>query len=213
MKIIIVDDEEKFKKQIIKIANQVLFKTKLDVQIAVFGRYSKDLKKEISNSDGNIYILDIDLPIKSGFDISREIRFEKNDWKSIIIIISAYDQKSAFISSQLSVLTYISKFVDFSTELAKSLDLALNILLKDQTIKVDGENVLIDDILYIQKEKSSKYCTIRTLNSNYRVRQSLIELQKETNLERVRKDLLINRKNTISIDLNEIVFRNNIKIN
>lgn len=213
MKIVIVDDEEKIRNRVLKITNQVLSKTKLDVQIDIFDGYSKDLKKEISNSDENIYILDIDLPIKSGFDISKEIRFEKNDWKSVIIIVSAYDQKSAFISSQLSILTYISKFVDFSTELAKSLDLALNILLNGQTIKIDDENVIIDDILYIQKEKSSKYCTIKTFSNDYRVRQSLIELQKETNLERIRKDLLINRKNTISIKDDEIVFKNNIKIN
>lgn len=212
MKIIIVDDEEKIRKQVLQIINQVLLRTKLDIQVKTFNGYSKELKIEISNSNKNIYILDIDLPIKNGFDISREIRFGNNDWNSIIIIISAYDQKSCFISSQLSIFTYISKFVDFKIKLDESLNLVLNILSKDQTIKIDDENVLIDNILYVQKEKSSKYCTIRTLNSNYRVRQSLTELQKETNLERVRKDLLINRKNTISIDLNEIVFKNSIKI-
>lgn len=213
MKIIIVDDDERIRKQIVKIVNQTLVKTQLNVQTKIFDKYSEELKKEILNSNENIYILDLDLPIKNGFDISRIIRFEVNDWKSIIIIASAYDQKSDFISSQLAIFTYISKFIDFKAKLSDSLNLSLNVLLSDKAIKIDDENVLIDDILCIQKEKSSKYCIIKCFNDEYRVRKSLAELQKETRLEKIRKDLLVNKKNTISINENEIVFKNNIKLN
>lgn len=212
MKIIIVDDDERIRRQVVKIVNQTLLKTQLDIQTKVFDKYSEELKKEILNGNENIYILDVDLPIKNGFDISRIIRFEANDWKSIIIIASAYDQKSDFISSQLAIFTYISKFIDFKAKLSDSLNLSLNVLLSDKAIKIDDENVLIDDILYIQKEKSSKYCIIKCFNDEYRVRKSLAELQKESNLEKIRKDLLVNKKNTISINENEIVFKNNIKI-
>lgn len=213
MKVIIVEDTEIIKNKISLIAKQVLKKRNLELKIELFDDYSKELKFEILKGDKNIYILDIELPTKSGFDIARQIRFEAKDWKSIIVIASAYDQKSDFISSQLSILTYISKFVDFNSKLSNSLDLALDILLQDQTIKIRNKSIHVDEILYIQKEKSSKYSFVKTFYHGYRIRKSLSELQKETNLEKIRKDLLINKKNTILVSKNEIVFRNNIKIN
>ena len=213
MKIIIVEDQDKIRNKITKISNQVLEKRNLELEIKSYNDYSQELEEEILTGDENIYILDIELPTKSGFDIVRQIRSEANYWRSIIMIASAYDQKSEFISLMLAVFTYISKFVDFSTKLSDSLDLALNILSPTKTIKIDNKSVLIDNILYIKKEKASKYSYIKTFDDEYRIRKSLSELQEEASLERIRKDLLINKKNTISINNDEIVFKNHITIN
>lgn len=198
MKIIIVENENNWLKRTIQNVNMVLISESIDEKILYFNKYTNELKDVIYNNERKIYILDIELGDSSGYDIAREIRDCANDWESIIIISSIYNQKENIISDRLSVLTYISKLVDFDANIRESIRLSLKILLKNNLLefKESGikNKIAIDNIVYIKKEKYSKYCIIKTVDNFFRVRDTISNLKEETKLIQVKKDLLINKK-------------------
>ena len=207
--IIIVENDDNWLKRTRKNINKVLITENIDEKILHFNKYTKELKNIIYSSGKKIYILDIELGDSSGYDIAREIRDCANDWESIIIISSIYNQKENIISDRLSVLTYISKLIDFDTNIKESIKLAIKILLKNNFLefKESGINnkVAIDNIIYIKKEKYSKYCTIKTIDNSFRVRDTISNLKEKTKLTQIKKDLLVNKKHiTNKKDLEKI---------
>jgi len=204
MKIVIVENEDNWSKRTLKNINKVLISEHIDEKIFCFNRYTKELKNIIYSNDKKIYILDIELGEYSGYDIAREIRDCANDWESIIIISSIYNQKENIISDRLSVLTYISKLVNFDNNIKESIKLAVKIILKNNFIefKESGikNKVAIDNIIYIKKEKYSKYCIIKTTENTFRVRETIFNLKEQTKLTQIKKDLLINNRYISNID-------------
>jgi len=198
MKIVVVENDDMWLQRTIKNINRLLIKENINKKIITFSKYSQELKKIIYDNNQKIYILDIELGETSGYDIAREIRDCANDWDSIIIISSIYNQKENIISDRLSVLTYISKLIDFDINIQQSIKLAIKILSKNNFLefKESGikEKVSINDIEYIRKEKYSKYCTIKTSDNTFRVRDTISNLKEKTKLTPVKKDLLINIK-------------------
>jgi len=216
MKIIVVDDIIKFNKTIIKNINQVLIEENLDVKVIPFLGYNKELKNIIYNNEIKIYILDSDLgekSLKTGYDITREIRGMAHDWYSIIILCSVHNQKENFISSRLSILTYLSKYNNFELQLKKTIKDAINILNQTSTVAINKNCVLYyNEILYATKEKYSKYCIIKTFDNEFRVRKNIYELEEQLHLKKFKRYLLANEKNIASIDKDEITFKNEEKI-
>lgn len=216
MKIIVVDDILKFNKRIVKNINQILMEENLDIKIISFLSYNKELRSIIYNNEIKIYILDYDLgekSIKTGYDISREIRGLAHDWYSIIIICSVHNQKENFISSRLSILTYLSKFKNFDQNLKETIKEAIDILNQTNTISINKHCTLYrNEVLYASKEKYSKYCIIKTFDNEFRVRKNIYELEKELHLKKIKRYLLANEKNIVSIDDEEIIFKNEEKI-
>ena len=79
-----------------------------------------------------IYILDLELPGKSGIDIAREIR--KVDWDSIIIILTSHDElELKLLKEKLLILDFISKFDDYENRLSDTLKMVID---KARTKKV-----------------------------------------------------------------------------
>lgn len=201
MKIVIVENDEAWLKRTLKDVNKVLNKENLKEKVLHFNKCTKTLRDIIYDKSKKIYILDIELGEYSGYDIAREIRDCANDWDSIIIISSIYNQKENIISDRLSVLTYISKLIDFDINMQESMRLAIKIISKNNLLefKESGiqNKIVIDNIIYIQKEKYTKYCIIKTIDSFFRVRDTIINLKEKTKLIQIKKDLLVN-KNYIS---------------
>ena len=198
MKIVVVENDNIWLQRTIKNINKSLIKENINKNIITFNKYTQELKNLIYDNRQKIYILDIELGESSGYDIAREIRDCANDWNSIIIISSIYNQKENIISDRLSVLTYISKLIDFDINMQQSIKLAIKILSKNNFLefKESGikEKIAINDIEYIKKEKYSKYCTIKTTDNTFRVRNTISNLKEKTKLTQIKKDLLINTK-------------------
>lgn len=198
MKIVIVENDETWLKKTIKNVNKVLNTENIRENITYFTKYTTELKKTIYDKDKKIYILDIELGDYSGYDIAREIRDCANDWDSIIIISSIYNQKENIISDRLSVLTYISKLIDFDINMKESIKLAIKILSKNNFLEFKESRirnkVAIENIIFIQKEKNSKYCIIKTTTSFFRIRDTITNLKEKTNLTQLKKELLVNNK-------------------
>lgn len=216
MKIIIVNDILIFNKRIVKNTEQVLMKENLDIKFLSFIGYNKELKELIYNNEIKIYILDHDLGEKSnktGYDISREIREIAHDWYSIIIICSNDNKKENFISSRLSILTYLSKYKNFDNNYQRILKKAIKYLIKTNTVSINNRCTLYyNEVLYALKEKYSKYCVIKTFDSEFRVRKNIYELEEQLNLKKIKRYLLANEKNIESINKDEIIFKNEEKI-
>ena len=178
--------------------------------------YSSSSKRRKIRRFGNllfygIYLLDIELSgsSKSGYDISREIRQNAHDWKSVIIVCSVYNLKESFISARLAVLTYLSKLENFPINLKETFKIALGIFYQNDAVQInEHQKIYYHDILYALKEKYSKYCIIQTMDKQIRVRKNLKDLESELKLKKIKKHILANEENILSITHQEIVFKN-----
>ncbi len=209
MEVVVIEDENFWKSKI----KQILESNNKEDNFLYFDKYDKLLESTINNNKLKIYLLDIELKNSNvdGIDIANGIR--EIDWKSIIIFFSAYNEKENIISLRLNALTYILKDNNFKSELINAFNSAKNILLEDNKIKVNINgieiNLYVNDILYITKEKSSKYCLIHTTSGILRTRSSLSELKKKTNFKQEKKHLLINESNIKYVLKDKIIFNNN----
>lgn len=212
MEVVVIEDEIFWKSKI----KQILENNNKEDKFLYFNKYDETLNEVINNKNLKIYLLDIELKNSSidGVDIASEIR--EKDWKSIIIFFSAYNEKESIISLRLNVLTYVSKSDNFETDLVETFSYAKNILLENNTIKVNINgneiNLYVNDILYITKEKNSKYCLIHTTSGILRTRSSLSELRRKTNFRQEKKHLLVNENNIKYSLANRIIFNNNISL-
>ncbi len=208
MEVVIIEDEIFWKNKI----KEIIESNNKEDNFLYFDRYDKVLESIINNKKLKIYLLDIELRNSDidGTLIANTIR--EVDWKSIIIFFSVYNEKENIISLRLNVLTYVLKDNNFKSELINAFNSAKNILLEDNKIKVNTNgieiNLYVNDILYITKEKSSKYCLIHTTSGILRTRSSLSELKKKTNFRQEKKHLLINECNIKYVLKDKIIFNN-----
>lgn len=209
MEVVVIEDEIFWKNKI----KEIIESNNKEDNFLYFDRYDKVLESIINNKKLKIYLLDIELRNSDidGTLIANTIR--EVDWKSIIIFFSVYNEKESIISLRLNVLTYVLKDNNFKSELINAFNSAKNILLEDNKIKVNTNgieiNLYVNDILYITKEKSSKYCLIHTTSGILRTRSSLSELKKKTNFRQEKKHLLINECNIKYVLKDKIIFNNN----
>lgn len=213
MNLVVVEDNLKFNERISITINNILKEEKIESKIVRFYEYNKELEKIIHNKEVKIYILDIEIKGYSGYDIAREIRESANDWESIIIIASVHNLKEKIISLRLSILTYLLKFDNFDKNLKDTIKTAINIFKQKGFIDLtDNYKLLSNDILYIMKEKNSKYCIIKTTAKEIRIRNSLKKLQEELHLTKYKKHILVNEHYIKEKNNKYIVFKDNTKL-
>ncbi len=149
-------------------------------KIYSFDKYNIKLKNLINAPlDVKIYILDLELPNKTGLDIAREIR--KVDWDSIIIILTSHDELELNMSKQkLLIFDFISKFDNYEERLSDSIKMIINKIDRKKVIcfKCNKEihHVNLDNILYIYKDNLSDKTTIVTATNEYPINESLINI-------------------------------------
>lgn len=213
MKIVVVEDNKDFNEITCNTINKLLIENNFDYDVVSFLSFDEKLKKLIHNNETKIFIVDIELGTKSGYDVCRTIRESAYDWNSIIIISSVHNQKETILSLRLSVFTYLSKLVNFEQELKTTILEAIKILEKNKLFKVDRDTqIAVDHICYVMKELNSKYCIIKTIYDEYKVRTTLKKLTNELNLTSIRKYLSYNKNNIVAIYNNKLVFKNKIEI-
>lgn len=213
MEVVVIEDELFWQNKIKKI----LERNNIEDNFLYFDRYNENLEDIIYNKNKKIYLIDIELKNSeyNGIIIASIIR--EHDWKSVIIFLSVFNEKENIISLMLNALTYIEKNSDLENELPKLLNSAKNILLDDDFIEIDINNQKVNlhtnDVLYITKEKNSKYCVINTTSGTIRIRSSLAELKNQTGFKQVKKYLLLNENNVKYELKNKVIFNNNVVIN
>lgn len=213
MKIVVIEDHDELNEIICKNISKTLINHNYDYDIKTFTKYHSNLNKIIYDKDVKIYIIDLELGTMSGYDIIREIRKKAYDWDSIIIVSSVHNQKENLISKRLSIFTYLSKFFNFLENLEDTLLEAIHIFEHKKLLTINKNcKILIHDICYILKEKDSKYCLIKTIHDEFRIRKSLKSLGEELHLKRIKNYILINESNVVYTSKNKIRFKNKLEI-
>ena len=178
--VIICDDNEKDKKNAEKITKKFMDKNKLQFKVYSCDDYNKQFFSLVeSKMPFKIYLLDIETPSRSGIDVAREIR--RKDIDSVIIFLTAHEELGNLIlKKDLMFLSFINKFDDFENRLNSSLQKALVLLNKKNTIRFSDRNTLytinINDILYITKDSFERKTIIKTDYTEFKVNKTLVEI-------------------------------------
>lgn len=178
--VIICDDNEKDRNNIKTVVKSFMSKNKKEYTVYDFSDYDKKFYNIVENKKPfKIYLLDIETPTKSGIDVAREIR--RKDVDSVIMFLTAHEELGNIVlKNDLLFLSFINKFDNFENRLNHSLEKAIQLLNKRNTIRFDDRNVIytinINDILYITKESFERKTVIKTDYSEFKVNKPLHEI-------------------------------------
>ena len=198
---IIYEDDKNARDSYISLIIKMMGNRKEQYSIIELDRYNSDVSKVLTLVGRKIYILDVEVPGKSGMDLAREIR-EKGDWTSQIIVVTNHDnlQQSAF-TSKLLMLDFISKFNNTIEELKKSLITSFMIVTQGESLKVqhNGEfcQIYYNDILFIKKESNDIDTTIvfsdgSCKNINIRMKEIEEKLKIDPRFFRTHRGCIVN---------------------
>lgn len=142
--------------------------------------YNYIISEKETNNKFKIYIIDYTKKNK----LLERIRYENNDWSSMIIIISESKLISSIEKQKVMPVDIIDKEnTMFEDMLLRSIKIALrNYDTRPKTIKYKYKttyyNIDLKDIIYIEKEKESKRVIIKTKEEDYYYPSSLTEIEK-----------------------------------
>lgn len=181
-----------------------------------FDKYNIKLKNLINTpSDIKIYILDLELPNKSGIEIAREIR--RVDWDSIIIILTSHDElELKLLKSKLLIFDFISKFDNYEERLREAINMVIK---KFETKKIlsfksnkEIRHVKLDDIYYIYHDNSIEKTIIVTNNDEFPIRDSLnnVASKLDSRFYQTHRACYVNLDKIRSVDFkNNLIYLNN----
>lgn len=168
---IIYEDEEKMRNMYKEVIHNFFGNKDQGYRIIEYSEYKNTIIDEIKNIEGKkIFLLDIEVPGKTGLELARDIRND-GDWLSPLIVITTHENlKTQGFTGRMLMLDFLSKYDDVKTNLKESIMIAYNIVSSYKTIsfKQRGEifQVLYDSILYIEKNVNDNYVTVVTKNDS-----------------------------------------------
>jgi two-component system response regulator AgrA len=214
---VICEDNKKNREKLINIITKIMMPYDFDYIVHEFEDYDNKMNKLINETyEKKIYILDIELPSRSGLDIARKIR--TRDWESIIIVCTAYyDLALEAIKNRLMLLDFISKFNNFEERVKTSIELAIKILENKKELILESGNILYkikyDDIVYIVKDTLERKSIINTVNGEYKVNQNISSIMRSLDARffQTHRSCIVNKEYIKEIDFKEgkITFDNN----
>ena len=215
--IIICDDNEKDRKNIKSVVSNYMNKKDIDYDIHIFEDYNEKFYNIVNNKlPFKIYLLDIETPSKSGIDVARDIRIKDID--SVIIFLTAHEELgNVILKNDLLFLSFINKFDNLSNRLNKTLDKAMNLLNKKNTIRFYDRGILytinLNDILYISKESFERKTIIRTDYAEFKIGKTMREivLMLDERFKQTHRACYVNIQRVVKIDKIQkyITFDNN----
>lgn len=216
---ILYEDDENMRILYKKIIRRLLGNKNNHYKIIEFDSYNVATKDELKNTvDNKIYILDIEVPGKSGLDLAREIR-KNGDWQSQIIILTSHEKfDKVGYTNKLLMLDFIHKTSNVENSLSEAILVALDIITSQESLCfiIDKEMYQIpyNQILYIEKELNNNNCVIVTENNKYMIRETIQHLEKELcknyRFMKTHRSCIVNLNKITSVDLsnNTISFTN-----
>ena len=106
---VIYEDEKKYREKYVSIIVKMMGERNENYSIIELSEYNSKVRRTMNLVGKKVYILDIEVPGKSGLDLAREIR-SNGDWESQIIVVTNHEglQQTTF-TSRLLTLDFISK--------------------------------------------------------------------------------------------------------
>lgn len=207
---IIYEDEKESRKMFKDIILKVIGTKNKKYQILEYEKYDLSVQEEIIKLDGKkIFILDIEVPGKSGLDLARYIRKELDDWESQLIIVTSHEHlKETSFMTRLLMLDFVSKFYECERHLKCALTDALNILDKNRSFSFTKNKELYQipysSILYIKKSEDDYSSVLVTSKTKQIVRMSISEiwkkLEKDDRFFKTSRNCIVNLSNIIKVD-------------
>lgn len=219
---IIYEDEKKYREKYISIILKIIVGMKSAYQILEFDKYNAETMTKLDQLTGKkIYILDIEVPGKSGLDLAREIR-NAGDWLSPMIIVTTHEYlKGTAFSGRMLMLDFISKFYNCEESLQQTLKISLDIIESQQSLnfQYNGELIQIpyNDILFIEKNVEDLYSTVVTKSERFIIKKTISKIEKELSEEsrffKTHRSCIVNLDKITSVELrNCIIHFGNIEI-
>lgn len=222
LKFIICEDEKVLAMKYRNEIDKFMMKFDDDYECYIFDGYGKawqNFARE-DNGDFKIYILDIKTNEGSGIDAARIIREELDDWTSMIIMVTSFNEyKYDALSKRLMLIDFINKLDNCEKHLQEALTIAMKNYEKRPkvlryTYKGEIYNIEFKYITYIEKEQDEKRCKVHTtLGREETYPGTITKLMTilDKRFMKVSRNTIINLeqvKGYISKS-NKIVFRNN----
>ncbi|HIU22679.1 MAG TPA: LytTR family transcriptional regulator DNA-binding domain-containing protein [Candidatus Fimihabitans intestinipullorum] len=199
VELVVVEDELYFLNKECDLIDKYMMHNDIDYKIYKFTSVNSKIYDLIKNNKRKIFLLDIHVGYDSGIDLARDIR--DYDYNSIIIFLTGHEEyKSTIIGDDIMCLTYIDKFDRLKENLYRSLSKALNIIQENSVLQFKSKGITytlqLDEILYIEKEKNQKYCSVHIAHGKAPIYQSIKDINKQlnSNFEPYGRSLIINRK-------------------
>lgn len=182
---IICDDNNEFLKKIKRIVDNFMMRYDMEYKVFLFNEYNKQFEQLVTKNIGfKIYLLDIQTKSGSGLDITRKIREEYDDWVSVIIIVTAFNEfKYEALGNRLYLLDFINKMNNCESTLVEDLERAIkHYNTRNKSLKYEYNHIVrqveFRHIVYIEKEPDSKHCIIKTTYGQQVINKSLGETLK-----------------------------------
>lgn len=212
---VIYEDNKKLTEMYADIVRQAMCQYDHLYHIYKYSKYSPDLVETMSKHDGyNVYILDIEVPGKSGLDLAREIR-NSNDVDSQLIVVTAHKEllENTFSNRSL-VLNFISKFDNCEENLLSAIRQAYLNASKHKSFpfKTEGLTCTIpyQDILFFEMDNETGLVSMYTANDSYTIRKPIVQIFKELDDPRfmkTHKSCIVNVQNIREVDfVNRIIY-------
>lgn len=220
LEFVVCDDDKLVVEKVSNIITKQMMKNKFEYKILKFYDYDNNFMNLIYDAAFRIYLLDIEMPSRSGIDIARLIR--KYNLESIIIFVTGhYELGYSIIEEELNFLTFINKFNDCENKLGRAINKSLLLANKKSRIKFEDKGVLytisLDDILYIVRNIETRKIDIITSKVTYSTNLSLTQIKTllDDRFVASHRSCIVNTSRIVSIDKrqNIITFDNQNEIN
>lgn len=211
---VIYEDEKVFREKYISIILKLIGGMKIAYRIIEFDHCDKRTISQIKDIIGKkIFILDIEVPGKSGLDLAREIR-NSGDWESPMMIITTHEQmKTAAFTSRMLMLDFISKFYNCEENLKEALKISLDIIKSTPSLnfQYNGELVQIPyrDILFIEKNVDDLYSSVVTKKEKMTIKLPIStieeELKNDSRFFRTHRSCIVNLDKVTRVELRNCI--------
>ena len=216
---IICEDEKELRESSKKEILSFMMIYDIDYKIYEFSSYDKEFFELAKKDIGfKIYLFDIVTENGSGLDAARAIREQYDDWVSVIIMITSYQEyKYEALSSRLFLLDFINKLDNCNKKLREALEIAMKSYDKRYKMLNYEYNhtyykVEYRQIIYIEKEQDSKRCIIRTHEGTQLIPGTLNDVYKKLDdrFFKVHKSLIVNLREISKYEIrkNKLTFKN-----
>ena len=222
MNFILYEDNARLRELYKKVIFSFIGSSNCSFKVIELDSYTKDSRNLLCSIDGaKIYILDIEVPGKTGIDLAREIR-NSGDWQSPIIIITSHMEfKTVNFTSKLLMLDFILKNENIEIRLKETLRLAYGIITKHKCLTFCSNSELYkipyDDILYIEKNINNNDSFIVTKKSDYLIKDTINNLEKKLKDDprffKTHRSCIVNLFNIDNVNFNSgVIFFTNHQI-
>ena len=179
----------------------------------------QNYSKEINTT--NIYILDYDPNRILNLSKLKNIRYNLNDWSSIIILVTKNNKIKNDLFNKKYLILDIININNIEKRLKEDINLIINhIFQKFNNLNYNYKNIYysipFQDIYYIENDSTNKRCLIKTFEDTFYMPESISKIlnQLDKNFIKCSRSYIINLKKVryFSIKNNIIYFNKEIKV-